>query len=205
MSDVRLTATNPEDSTVVPVACNERGELLVTKTVIDEINNDVTVNGLLRVEPPDDARGQPASFLPIKAANGWTVGQIYSPGGAQLYITSGGYRTELDTFTRTDARDTGGACDIRLSTNVGRITFHAESDLKTGDSSDLSERFRIDVAGGHSQNLFLHPEGLERASGPVIDVANELAFLRDQVRIVLEKLRMTPEAGWGVWDGSSED
>ena len=29
MADVRLTATNPEDSTVVPVACNSRGELLL--------------------------------------------------------------------------------------------------------------------------------------------------------------------------------
>ena len=29
MTDVRLTATNPEDSSVVPVACNSRGELLV--------------------------------------------------------------------------------------------------------------------------------------------------------------------------------
>lgn len=27
MADVRLTATNPDDSTVVPVACNEKGEL----------------------------------------------------------------------------------------------------------------------------------------------------------------------------------
>ena len=29
MADVRLTATNPEDSSIVPVACNEKGELLL--------------------------------------------------------------------------------------------------------------------------------------------------------------------------------
>ena len=29
MTDVRLTATNPEDSSVVPVACNEKGELIL--------------------------------------------------------------------------------------------------------------------------------------------------------------------------------
>ena len=42
MSDVRLTATNPEDSSVVPVACNSRGELLVAEPVIEEIPNDVS-------------------------------------------------------------------------------------------------------------------------------------------------------------------
>ena len=29
MADVRLTATNPQDSSVVPVACNSKGELLL--------------------------------------------------------------------------------------------------------------------------------------------------------------------------------
>ena len=31
MTDVRLTALNPEDSQVYPVACNSSGELLVDK------------------------------------------------------------------------------------------------------------------------------------------------------------------------------
>ncbi len=45
MTDVRLTATNPVDSSVVPVSCNAAGELLVAKPVINEIDNDLTVNG----------------------------------------------------------------------------------------------------------------------------------------------------------------
>lgn len=45
MSDVRLTAINPADSSIVPVSCNAAGELLVAKPVITEINNDLTVNG----------------------------------------------------------------------------------------------------------------------------------------------------------------
>lgn len=36
MADVRLTATNPEDSTVVPVACNEKGELLLEDPLVVE-------------------------------------------------------------------------------------------------------------------------------------------------------------------------
>ena len=41
MSDVRLTATNPEDSSAVPVACNDKGELL-----LQEIP-DYSFNGVL--------------------------------------------------------------------------------------------------------------------------------------------------------------
>lgn len=47
MSDVRLTATNPVDSSVVPVSCNAAGELLVAKPVISEIDNDLTVDGVV--------------------------------------------------------------------------------------------------------------------------------------------------------------
>lgn len=44
MTDVRLTALNPEDSKVYPVACNSSGELLTTK-----VGNDVVVPGDLTV------------------------------------------------------------------------------------------------------------------------------------------------------------
>ena len=36
MADVRLTATNPEDSSVVPVACNEKGELKLEEPQVVE-------------------------------------------------------------------------------------------------------------------------------------------------------------------------
>jgi len=49
MIDVRLTATNPEDSTLVPVPCNTRGELLTVAPVIESIPNDVEIQGDLTV------------------------------------------------------------------------------------------------------------------------------------------------------------
>jgi hypothetical protein len=58
MIDVRLTATNPEDSTLVPVPCNERGELLTVAPKIEKIPNDVeidgdlTINGLINGRDP---------------------------------------------------------------------------------------------------------------------------------------------------------
>lgn len=80
MADVRLTATNPVDSSVVPVAANSRGELLVESPTVDSINNDVTINGDLTVTgtingdtgggvelPPNPAPGQ---------VLGWENGQL---------------------------------------------------------------------------------------------------------------------------------
>lgn len=36
MTDARIVATNPADSSVVPVACNENGELLLAETSLDQ-------------------------------------------------------------------------------------------------------------------------------------------------------------------------
>ena len=47
MTDVRLTATNPEDSSVVPVACNAKGELKLEEvpTFDGNVDGDLTVAG----------------------------------------------------------------------------------------------------------------------------------------------------------------
>jgi hypothetical protein len=49
MIDVRLAATNPEDSTLVPVSCNARGELNTVAPKIEEIPNDLKIDGDLTV------------------------------------------------------------------------------------------------------------------------------------------------------------
>jgi hypothetical protein len=50
MTDVRLTALNPDDSQVYPVACNASGELRTVDQKIEVIDNDVTINGSLSVD-----------------------------------------------------------------------------------------------------------------------------------------------------------
>jgi len=47
MADVRLTATNPDDSTVVPVACNTKGEILLESPpeFDGNLDGDLTVTG----------------------------------------------------------------------------------------------------------------------------------------------------------------
>ena len=49
MADVRLTATNPADSSVVPVACNEKGELkleeIPDQSFDGNLQGDLNVSG----------------------------------------------------------------------------------------------------------------------------------------------------------------
>ena len=48
MTDVRLTATNPEDSSAVPVACNAKGELKLEEPIEFDgnIDGDLDVSGI---------------------------------------------------------------------------------------------------------------------------------------------------------------
>ena len=58
MADVRLTATNPEDSSVVPVACNEKGELLLEEPIQGPPGNDSDM-----MLPPDPYEGALLGWL----------------------------------------------------------------------------------------------------------------------------------------------
>lgn len=69
MAEVILTATNPEDSSVVPVACNEKGELLL----------DQSVSGIPGPPGPEGPQGPPGSggggiTLPPNPENGDVLG-----------------------------------------------------------------------------------------------------------------------------------
>lgn len=56
MADVRLTATNPEDSSVVPVACNEKGELKLEE--IPDQSFDGNLQGNLTVSGSAEFAGE---------------------------------------------------------------------------------------------------------------------------------------------------
>jgi hypothetical protein len=106
MIDVRLTATNPEDSTLVPVPCNTRGELLTVAPKIEKIPNDVEIEGDLTVTglingsdgvgqqgPPgkDGEDGEPGGVGPQgpQGDPGEGVPLPYGPDGAYLQIVDG--------------------------------------------------------------------------------------------------------------------
>lgn len=202
MTDVRLTATNPEDSSVVPVACNSRGELLITKPVIEEIDNDVTVNGKFKVfSESDGGEGSVSST--------WS----FTKNGLSLYI---GDDSELTHRLSTN----GQVSHFRLEENLGSVTLCSSvRSIQVSDSDgtsvwsvtwDGTSQFRsvqipLDPDNQDHYAAAEASQGEEAVStytGPVLDVAEELVFLRAQVQAVMERLKMTPEGGWPVWDGS---
>jgi hypothetical protein len=103
MIDVRLTATNPEDSTLVPVPCNQRGELLTVAPKIEKIPNDVEIEGDLTVtglingsdgvgaQGPPGKDGEPGGEGPQgpQGDPGEGVPLPYGPDGAYLRIVDG--------------------------------------------------------------------------------------------------------------------
>jgi len=205
MTDVRLTATNPDDSSVVPVACNSRGELLITEPVIENIPNDLRVDGVVISMDRADRNGfaSGASWLGISNSNGQElVGGVTSMTGNGVNISSNGYRYSDNLGTSLEYAGSTSAAKIDVEGQIGKIVFRTATDWPSGSSFAIPARFTIDESGGRMSNLMLCPDGMEKAGGREINVAEELQFLRSQVQAMAEKLRMTPEGGWPVWDGT---
>lgn len=85
MTDARLVGTNPEDSTLVPVAVNAQGQLKVEKTVIEEIPNDLQVDGSLTVTGDlIGADGQPIQGIEGPKGDKGDPGEPGPPGSVDL-------------------------------------------------------------------------------------------------------------------------
>lgn len=204
MSDVRLTATNPVDSSVVPVACNERGELLVTKTVIEEIDNNVIINGSLFVDQPSDIWNPDAGFVSISDGDGNRSGQIchYGGGTSSFALVAGGYRIANSKWKSNSETGSGVANGIFMGASDALIDFCVESNKATGSSRGITSRFKVTEAGGTFEALHLGP--LNDQKGITINVGEELALLKSQVSALMERLNMSSESGWEVSDESAE-
>lgn len=203
MTDVRLTATNPEDSSVVPVACNSKGELLVTEPVIEQIDNDVTINGGLEVKAStenndsldwtfDGETGaltcslQEAALVIHNLANSGSVThrRVRNEGTAELLLCR-------DTSALI-VRDASGNTTYKIGWG-GSVTGPEFRIMLEPENPNHYSSVR-DAETGEETNAY---------NGPVIDVGEELVFLRAQLRALMEKLKMVPEGGWEVWDGSA--
>jgi len=68
MTDVRLTATNPDNSSVVPVACNERGELRLE----EPLQFDGNLDGSLDVEGSGTFHG-PVKSEAVNDSSKWSA------------------------------------------------------------------------------------------------------------------------------------
>ena len=204
MTDVRLTATNPEDSSVVPVGCNSRGELLIQEVVIEQIDNDVTITGDLNVNTTaEDGVGLIWDFSTEDRA---LVGR-QSPSGTNQHVFnySGlvAHRRLVQENPKAVSNCLSGVGFLIDDENTGTVYSIDWNGVVTGPGYRIMLEPDNPV---HYSSVQCADTGEETKEyiGPVLDVREELEFLRAQVRALMEKLKMSPEGGWPVWDGSTE-
>lgn len=188
----------------MPVACNSRGELLVTEPVIESIPNDVTIDGELTVNSkgasdPENIRwlfnesGQ-LSLLEPDAEN--NVHELSATG----YVV---HRRMAD-----DPKGYVAICQTQYAIRVHNASLQPIYSLDwTGNAFALN--LCIALEPDNPANYSPVPSEADAPEqlayqGPVLDVHKELVFLRSQVKLLMEKLKMVPEGGWDVWDGSAE-
>ena len=231
MTDVRLTATNPEDSSVVPVACNEKGELKLEEP---QVTSDLYVEKAGDTMTGNLHLGDKVTLNPDGSAQ-FANGKIdfYQDGTSEFDQTVTATRFTNDGRTDPWLKGYNGPSE---SFNVA-----ADGSLRViGTGSPLAPAVLLTASGAgtftsdviigsrNEQWMIVESNGLAhlvkqtRAEGietadltgetadltgkvqypPLRDIPGELTMVEEQLQKVLEKLRMVPEAGWEVWDGS---
>ena len=268
MADVRLTATNPADSSVVPVACNEKGELLLEEPQVVEgppgppgdqgekgdpgdpftgtFDGDVTFTGDLQLDAPADYRYS-TSYLGISG-----LGSLANSSASSIALLCNGYRNSDNQWTSLGFGGATGAAFIATD-SAGDVTVRTAADWPTGSSAYPPLRLHIDRSGsvaigaaapatlldvngevtlvsrGTSYTIveqsglahlvevastrkpYVDADGVEHSPvapqvvdrPPLRDIPAELTMVEQQLQKVMERLKMSPEAGWEVWDGAS--
>ena len=216
MTDVRLTATNPEDSSVVPVACNAKGELLLEEPTLpgddfvartgDNMTGDLTIG-------PDG--GTPAATLGSNG-NAFFVGTVKS-GTSAVPGTGSGFRSYTHSSDATIYIRNQGSGPAITSLNGSETSFTLMPSGSATFASDVvvgsrSKKWMIVESNGLAHLV----EQTRSVSADVPDdesatkypelrnIPQELDLVEKALGEVMEKLRMNPPAGWPVWDGSDE-
>ena len=158
MTDVRLTAVNPEDSQVYPVACNDKGELLLdpgTSPSGDlDVPGNLTVSGsgtfskqlLVGTSSANDSKAASNFVIEANSSSSTSFGGLMLRRGTAFIEnqTSLGRIFFADLNGNLGARISGlGAGTWNTDSNPGVITFDT---TPVGDTLPI-ERFRIDSAG----------------------------------------------------------
>jgi hypothetical protein len=218
MSDVRLTATNPDDSSVVPVACNAKGELKLEEvpTFDGNLDGDLTVSG--------GGEFGDQITTPQIVVSGTVKSDIYDNGvGYSLYRGDdwGGiyFKAVSASGLYADAayplRASFDGLENVVITSSGKAYF--ASDVIVGSRNAV---WKIVESGGIA-HLIQETDFLanDPADVTAVDQVNETEDVYPQLRNlpreldlieqalgeVMEKLRMVPPAGWPIWDGSDEN
>ena len=224
MADVRLTATNPENSQAVPVACNAKGELLLESpegsgVQLNDNGDQQTITsaglGLSDGSDPDWAGG---FFNVRKSTNNWaqiisidssapapsglliSAGVDSPAGGAALLAQKGqpglGGTSTYDAFQV----DWLGNATFKGDVVIGSRNQQWMIVESNGLAHLVAQTFFSETAKeGDSQT----GEVDESNKYPQLrNIPGELTMIEEQLQKVMEFLRMVPEAGWEVWDGA---
>ena len=277
MSDVRLTATNPEDSSVVPVACNAKGELLLEEPTLssddyvaksgDTMTGNLHLGDKITLNPDGSAQFANGNIDFFSNGDG-----IF--GGIDISFSGDGFNQDYILGFKGGKSDLGFAIpqqnvlgfyhnkkqvasidltgSVKLLGDGVAIGSHSSGEVKyvyvytPGENNrssafgvwdkinlkDLArinndgsaeftkdvivgsrgEKWKIVESGGLAhlvketraagiETADLNPSG-ETSYPPLRDIPAELTMVEEQLQKVMEKLRMAPEAGWEVWDGS---
>ena len=186
MTDVRLTATTTEGE-VVPVLSNTRGELLLEAPIA-----------------PPEFDGNLDGDLTVSGAGGFAGGDCVIENDGR--IRSNHY-FESFRIQGTSSILTGG---------IG--TYNDRINRTVNILADGSAEFDGEVVIGSKGSKWLIRESngvamlVERASASALeprteevrDLPRELDLVETALNEIMGKLKMTPPAGWPVWDGSND-
>ena len=232
MTDARIVATNPVDSSVVPVACNESGELLLEEPTLAS-DDYVAKTG-------DNMTGN-LTLNTDKITLDATDGSVTFADGNYEIIRSGGVNQFGRINMKVGPEPTVSAFSVANVTGYGlKARWYGDGSLSIGgnvygngaatDDPNIklnaggSAAFTGDVVvGSRSKQWMLVEQGglchmVEQVRAttadlvaptteypPLRDVIAELNAVEQALGEVMDKLRMTPPAGFPVWDGSDEN
>lgn len=222
MTDVRLTATNPEDSSVVPVACNAKGELKleepqVTSDLYVEKAGD-TMSGNLHLGDTIVLNVDGSAQFANGKIDIYQDGKVQHEGNVVVGNDPSGGLGKGNILGASGGVFSGRDSDeayIWAGYRVGKAD--ATSYIKANGKAEFSGD--VVVGSRNKQWMIVESNGLahlvEQTRSATRDDAStdsqyptlrnipgELTMVEEQLQKVMERLKMAPEAGWEVWDGS---
>ena len=184
MTDVRLTATTPEGD-VVPLLANSKGEMLLEAPIAPP-EFDGNLDGKLTVS------GDAAVGDNVNGSGGVDLGGCYF--GKEGYISLNKKQDETD-IPFFMARRFGTNKPLAEITPTGGANFKGDVVIGSRGATWL-------IRESNGVAMLIEQTLTKEAPEEVRNLPRELDLIEAALNEVMDKLKMTPPAGWEVWDGS---